>query len=202
MKHEKAVGPTTFPDVPHAQVVQEVQRLALQSEADKAFFDGTYDQINDHADKLEKVKDAVHEHKLTVRKHIERLDKTAAALEKVAGDVTANDAQVKQILQNNDAQVKGILQHNDDELKNKLRQLETIITEQGRRLEQLEAVRPSTATTTPVGAQTAPVGAPVGDMQTQAMMREIPMIKSKIDALEGRATAYRGPPDRARQDGE
>ena len=82
VRREKVVNPATFPDVPHAQVVQEVQRRVLKAEADKAFYDNTYDQINDHADKLEKLKDVMHQHKDAMRKHIGRLDQTSATLEK------------------------------------------------------------------------------------------------------------------------
>ena len=80
IRREKVDAPSTVPDVPHMQVVQEIQRMVLQEAADAAFYDNTYDQINDHADKLEKLKEAMH-------RQISRLDQVTADVTKVAQDV-------------------------------------------------------------------------------------------------------------------
>lgn len=101
-----------MPDVPHAQLVQEVHRIVLQSQADAKFYDNTYGQINDHADKLEKLKDIV-------RKQIARMDQSAADMGKVAEDVVRNDMLMKLTLEENDAATKKILANNDGELKRK-----------------------------------------------------------------------------------
>ena len=118
-----------------------------------------------------------------MHKTIGRLDHTNSVVEKVAEDVVQNDTQVKTTLRENDARVKAAVQQNDSDLKEKLKALETIVTEQGLKIAHLEAVGPSAA------AAPVPPATPVGDPQLKAAIdREPPMIRSRLDSLESRAT--------------
>ena len=176
MRREKVAAPSVVPDIPHMQVVQEVQRIVLQGEADAQFFDNTYEQINDHADKLEKLKDAMH-------KQIGRIDQIFSDVTRVAADVVHNDRDLKKTLEQNDQEIKRIVQANDSELRDKLKALEAMVVEQGRRIAQAEAV------SAPVGASTAdasPVGArSVGTQEVQALKGEISTNGSRLQAVEG-----------------
>ena len=185
-RREKVQPPSVVPDVPHMQVVQEIQRMVLQEEADARYFDNTYDQINDHADKLQKLKEAM-------TRQITKVNQLAADVTKVAADVLQNDTNLKTTLTENDANTKTIIQNNDAELKLKLKALEAIVVDQGRRLSQVETVGSgSAASGVPVGA--TPVGAATtGTTEVMAVKEEVAAIKGTLAALESRAdTALKG----------
>ena len=71
---------------------------------------------------------------------------------------------MKQVLGENDTNIKHIVQENDTELKTKLRALEAIVTDQSRRLSQLEAVGPTAGQSQPQSVGTSSVGTP--ELQT------------------------------------
>ena len=186
VQREKVDMPPTFPQVPHDQVVQEVQRMAPQAEADARFFDGTYEQINDHAEKLGKIKDGLH-------KQIARMDQAIKDLVKLATDVDNNDANLKQaiaendrstkkILENNDATTKQSLRDNDTELKDKLRALEGIVTEQGLKITLLEtSVHP--------GAAASATGPSARSPDSGALGREVRRVTTKVDIMDDKYNA-------------
>ena len=163
----------------------EVMKLFRQSQSDQTYFDEHMDAINDHAEKLEKTKDALWKVK-------RQTGQTAADMMSVTRDVVNNDATLKANLKKLEEKITMHLQKieetvaaqglagvkledsiaaqgravvaNDVALKDNLRKLEETVTAQGARIDQ---------TTAPTGHREAEMG------------RE--EIIAQIQALEARA---------------
>ena len=134
------------PQMAPQQFTIELMKLFRQSQQDQLFFDENTEAINDHADKLERLKDGFWKIK-------RRVDQLAAELTGVTHDVINNDVVLKDNLKRLEEKFTGDIQRmeermtamgkavveNDATLKENLRKLEETITLQGKQTSDLTA---------------------------------------------------------------
>ena len=101
-------------DVPHIQLVQEVNRLFVQMKSDAVWFESVFDQINNHADCLEALREFSMQTNAQLRWDVQNIVKQAVE----------NDTNVKTVVQENDQALRSSLDAHNLHLQNKLRDMD------------------------------------------------------------------------------
>ena len=99
-KREVAASPSDIPEMTHMQLVAEVHKIYLQAQLDATFFDNTYDQIGNHAERIDGARTATKDNRNII-------SQLTADVKKLTDEAVSNDANIKNTISDNDEAMHG-----------------------------------------------------------------------------------------------